>query len=112
MPGERVILTLLAQLALILAATRLLGWILARVRQSQIVGEMLAGILLGPTLLGLIAPRFYFRLFPPESTPPLPASAQIAAVFFVFLIGLELDLSLLRSRAKSTIPITFASIVL
>ncbi len=112
MSGERVILTLFAQLALILAATRLMGWVFARLRQPQIVGEMLAGMMLGPTLLGWIAPEFYFRLFPNQTMPFLAALAQLAAVFFVFLIGLDLDLSSPRARSRSTMTIALASILL
>ena len=112
MPGERAILTLLVQLALILALTRAFGWIFSRLRQPQIVGEMLAGLLLGPTLLGWIAPQLYSRLFPQESLPILAILAQIAAVFFVFLIGLELDLTPPRTRGKSSSSITLMSIAL
>src|SRR5437762_789553 len=98
MSGERVILTLLAQIALILALTRVMGWIFSRFRLGQVVGEMIGGILLGPSLLGWATPQFYARLFPQETLPVLAVLAQIGAVFYIFLIALELDLSALRKR--------------
>src|SRR5258706_1224355 len=106
MPGERLILTFLAQLALILAVTRLMGWIFSRFRQPQILGEILAGILLGPSLLGWVAPHAFGRIFPAETLPILSVLAQIGLMFFVFLMGLQLDSALVGGRSKSTIAIS------
>ncbi|HEV8293004.1 MAG TPA: cation:proton antiporter, partial [Tepidisphaeraceae bacterium] len=111
MSGERVILTLFAQVALILALTRISGWIFSRFRQPQILGEMLAGIILGPSLLGWAAPQFYQQLFPQESLQFLAILAQIGAVFFVFLIGLQLDPALVRTGGKSAAAIALSSIL-
>src|SRR5258706_1155731 len=110
MPGERIILTLLAQLALILAVTRLMGWIFSRFRQPQILGEILAGILLGPSLLGWVAPHAFGRIFPAETLPILSVLGQIGLMFFVFLMGLQLDSALVGGRSKSTIAIRLVSI--
>ncbi len=110
MSGERVILTLLAQIALILALTRLLGWVVWRFRQPQALGEMLAGIALGPSLLGWVAPGTFRHLFPPESLAFLFILSQIGLVFFVFLMGLQLDPALLRGRGKANTAISLCSI--
>src|SRR5438132_6165067 len=110
MPGERVILTLFAQVALILAFTRLMGWILSRFHQPQMLGAMIAGIILGPSLLGWAAPQAYQHLFPQESLQLLAILSQIGLIFFVFLIGLELESTLLRGRDKSTLTISLSSI--
>src|SRR5205814_7471842 len=110
MPGERLILTLFAQIALILALTRLLGWIVSRFGQPQALGEMLAGIILGPSLLGWAAPATFRHLFPPDSLQFLALLSQIGLMFFVFLMGLQLDSALLRARGKSTIAISLCSI--
>src|SRR2546421_13033032 len=101
MPGERLILTLFAQIALILALTRLLGWIVSRFGQPQALGEMLAGILLGPSLLGWAAPQTFRHLFPPDSLQFLALLRQIRLVVFVFLFGLQSASALLRAPRKA-----------
>src|SRR5580765_1592700 len=110
MTGERLLLTLLSQLALILAVTRLMGWIFSRFRQPQVLGEILGAIVLGPSLLGWVAPRAFGRLFPPETLPILSILSQIGLMFFVFLMGLQLNPALLRGRGKATIAIGLCSV--
>src|SRR6266850_501710 len=111
MHGTGVILTLFVQVALILALSRLLGWIFSRFHQPQVMGEMIAGIVLGPSLLGWAAPEVYQRIFPGDSLQILGVLSQIGVVFFLFLIGLELDPAALKSTAKSTTAIAFAAIL-
>src|ERR1043165_9212239 len=110
MPGERAILTLLAQIVLILALTRVLGWIVSRFGQPQVLGEMLAGIILGPSLLGWAAPQTFHHLFPADSLQFLAIFSQIGLTFFVFLMGLQLDPALSRARGKSSIALSLLSI--
>src|SRR5688500_19284036 len=98
--------TLLAQVVVVLLAARLLGALFRRIHQPQVLGEMLAGILLGPSLLGWAAPHLYGRLFPQETLPFLAILAQIAAVFFIFLVGLELVTSFLISSYKQSAAIS------
>ncbi len=84
---------LLLQIAVILAVCRLLHGILRRLGQPPVIGEIIAGLLLGPSFLAWIAPSWYARLFPPDSLPALNGLSQIGLVLFMFLVGLRLDLS-------------------
>lgn len=101
---------LLAQLGIILLACRVAGAAMRRLGQPQVVGEMLAGILLGPSLLGWLAPSWSATLFPSISLGFLSALAQVGLVLFMFLVGLELDLSSLRERARAAVLTSHASI--
>ena len=83
---------LLLQTAAILAACRLLHFIAGRVGQPPVIGEIVAGLLLGPSFFGWIAPSLYMRLFPAASLPALNELSQIGLVLFMFLVGLHLDL--------------------
>ncbi len=94
------ILLLLLQICVILGVARLMGWLFKKMHQPQVVGEMVAGILLGPSLLGLAAPRISAALFPPESLGYLSALSQIGLVLFMFLVGLELEGKLLRNQGR------------
>src|SRR4051812_38768095 len=72
---------------------------------------MIAGIVLGPSLLGWLAPDLYKHLFPDDSLPLLSALAQVGVVFFLFLVGLELDPKLMHSQGRAAVTISAASIV-
>ncbi|HEY7090135.1 MAG TPA: cation:proton antiporter, partial [Tepidisphaeraceae bacterium] len=109
--GYNLILTLLLQLALILALSRFVGWVFAYFRQPQVVGEMVAGIMLGPSVLGLLAPDLAKSIFPAESVQYLSVLSQIGVIFFMFLVGLELDPKLLRNRGHTALVVSHVSIV-
>lgn len=103
---------LLMQLIVIVAATFLVGGLLRRMGQPSVIGEMLAGILLGPSLLGLVWPESQSFLFPPSSMPALRLLSQVGVVLYMFLIGIDLDLGHLRQKAHSAILVSHISIVL
>lgn len=102
----------IAQAATIIVLARLVGLGARRLGQPMVLAETLAGILLGPSLLGWAAPRVSAALFPPESMPLLATASQLGLVVFMFLIGLELDPKLLRGRAKSSLAMSAASTAL
>jgi len=91
---------LLLQVAAILAACRLLHGIAGRVGQPPVIGEIVAGLLLGPSFFGWIAPVLYARLFPAASLPALNELSQIGLVLFMFLVGLHLDLTEVRALRR------------
>ncbi len=102
----------IVQAALIIALSRIIGLVMSRLGQPMVIAEISAGILLGPSLLGLVAPGALGALFPSQSMSLLSAISQIGLVLFMFLIGLELDPKLLRGRAHSSVIISHSSIVL
>lgn len=103
--------TLIVQIAVVLVAARGVGWIFRRIHQPQVMGEMVAGILLGPSLLGWVAPGVSAALFPPDSLGFLSALSQVGLLLFMFLIGLELDPKLLRGRGHAALVTSHVSIV-
>ncbi|EGG15226.1 Na+/H+ antiporter-like protein [Cavenderia fasciculata] len=100
----------LIQCLLIIILSRILSWLFAKIQQPPVIAEIISGILLGPTAFGKI-PGFTTTLFPPASTRILNVFAQIGLLFFMFIIGLELDPSLFRSQIKQSLIISFVSIV-
>ena len=87
-----------------------MGLLLGRLGQPQVMGEVLAGILLGPTLLGAIAPEVKDYLFPPDIVPLISAAAQIGLAFYLFLVGMELDPKLIRERIGQAALISNTSV--
>ncbi|MBL8953026.1 MAG: cation:proton antiporter, partial [Myxococcaceae bacterium] len=102
---------LLLQIGVIVALSRALGWLMKPLGQPLVIAEVTAGILLGPSLLGWVAPEAMAFLFPPASLPGLKLLSQVGLVLFMFLIGLEVDWSQLKGRGKSSVVISHASIV-
>jgi K+:H+ antiporter len=101
----------LLALALILVAARLVGALFRRLGQPPVIGEVLAGILLGPSLLGRVAPAASAYLLPASVAPFLGVLAQVGVILFMFVVGLELDPAVLRRRTHATIAISHASIL-
>jgi Kef-type K+ transport system membrane component KefB len=85
---------------------RLMGAAVARFRQPRVMGEVLAGILLGPTVLGLLFPDLQRAIFPSDVIPLIGVVANLGLIFYMFLVGLELDLSQLRGRLAQTAAIS------
>jgi Kef-type K+ transport system membrane component KefB len=103
---------LLLQIVVILVAARLAGRAVKLIRQPAVIGEMAAGLALGPSLFGAIAAAASQRLFPPDSLAPLELLSQLGVVLFMFVVGLRLDLALLRGKARAAMATSYASIVL
>ena len=102
---------LLLATIVIIAVARLVGALFSRIGQPQVMGEIVAGILLGPSLFGAVAPGLQHALFSPEVLPFIDVLAQIGLVLFMFLIGLELDVRLIRGRGQAAAAVSHASIV-
>jgi Kef-type K+ transport system membrane component KefB len=105
------LLSVLIALVVIMATARITGAAFAQVSLPAVIGEVVGGILLGPSLLGRISPQLQAALLPSDVLPFLYVIAQLGVVLYMFLIGLELDLDALRSRATSTIAISAAGIL-
>lgn len=102
---------LLLQIVTVILLARLLGWVCKRIGQPSVIGEIAAGIMLGPSLLGRFAPEVSQMLFPADSLGNLQFLSQIGLILFMFVVGMELDLKVLRNRAKEAVVISHASIV-
>ena len=101
---------LILQIAVILVISRLVGLLFRVLRQPQVVGEMVAGILLGPSLLGWVAPGVSNYLFPSASLTLLNALSQVGLVLFMFLVGLSLNPSELHENGHTAVLISHVSI--
>jgi Kef-type K+ transport system membrane component KefB len=104
-------LHLLLALALVIATARSLGALCHWLQQPPVIGEMIAGILLGPSLLGQLAPNAYSYLLPQSIAPLLNAIAQFGVILYMFIVGLELNPSMLRGKGHAAVAISHASIV-
>jgi hypothetical protein len=102
---------LLLQIIVILIVSRLFAVIFVKIGQPTVIGEIVAGILLGPSLLGLLFPEVSSFLFPVESLGNLNVLSQIGLILFMFIVGMELDFNVLKNRAKETIVISQFSII-
>jgi Kef-type K+ transport system membrane component KefB len=105
------LIKLVLQIGVILLASRLTGMLFKTIGQPQVVGEMVAGILLGPSLLGWAAPAFSSMLFPAPSLHYLNALSQIGLILFMFGIGVALDPKELKEHGHAAILISHVSIV-
>jgi Kef-type K+ transport system membrane component KefB len=111
MPGPIAVHFFLA-LAVILGTCRLVGLLSQRLGQPQVVGEMIAGVLLGPSLIGRISPGLQHQLFPPgPANVVLYTSAQIGLVLYMFLIGLNFDVDLIKHRVGTAAAVSAAGIL-
>ena len=113
-----VVVHVLATLASVIGLGNLLAWGLRRIHQPAVIGEVIAGILLGPSVLGLFSPETMQRLIPDAATDPhrlvvssLNSIAQLGVVLYMFIVGLELNLRKVGQQATAAIAISHASIV-
>lgn len=101
---------LLLQIIMILAGARIFGWVFRQVGQPAVIGEVVAGIILGPSVVGAWFPGFFDFLFPVTSLHNLQFLSQIGLLLFMFVIGMELDLKMVRTKARDAIVISHVSI--
>jgi Kef-type K+ transport system membrane component KefB len=109
--GGGVLMHVLTALAAVIVLTRILGLIFRKFNQPRVMGEVVAGILLGPSFFGWLAPGAASQVFSVTVVPYLTVISQIGIVLYMFLVGVELDTSLLRQRTQASIAISHASIV-
>lgn len=103
---------LLAQIVTIILVAKLFGWICVKLKQPSVIGEMIAGIVLGPSLFGMYFPELSAFIFPKESLPNLQFLSQIGLILFMYIVGMELDLTILRKKAHDAVVISHASIII
>ena len=103
---------LLFQIITIVLVARIFGWIFRKIGQPSVIGEIIAGIALGPSLFGLYFPDMKEALFPDASLGNLQMLSQIGLILFMFVIGMELDLKVLKNKANEAVVISHASIVI
>jgi Kef-type K+ transport system membrane component KefB len=103
---------LLLQIIIIIVAARLFGKLFQRIGQPPVIGEMIAGIVLGPSVLGWLSPESMAFLFPDSSMATLRMLSQIGVVLFMFVVGMDLDTKHLREKANAAVMISHASIVI
>jgi Kef-type K+ transport system membrane component KefB len=101
----------LLALLVVLVASRLLSALFGYFNQPPVIGEVLAGLMLGPSLLGRVAPEVSDFILPASVAPALGVLAQVGVVLYLFLVGLELDATLLRRSTHATLAISHASII-
>jgi len=100
------------QMFVILALCRACGWAVRRfMHQPQVIGEMIAGVILGPSLLGSIAPGLQLFLFPPASLPVLNVVAQTGIAIYMFLVGLDFRSDDFKAHAPSAVAVSVSGIV-
>ena len=103
---------LLAQIITIIIVARFFGWMFRKIGQPTVIGEIIAGIVLGPSLLGMYFPEFSNTLFPLASLGNLQFLSQIGLILFMFVIGMEIDLKVLKNKANEALVISHASIII
>jgi len=102
---------LLIQIMTIVLVARIFGWIFRKIGQPSVIGEIIAGIALGPSLFGMYFPITFEMLFPSESLGNLQFLSQIGLILFMFVVGMELDLKVLRNKMYEAVVISHTSIL-
>jgi Kef-type K+ transport system membrane component KefB len=106
-----VLLHVLVALAAVVVVGRVLARAFRAIGQPPVIGEVIGGILLGPSLLGRVAPDLHGYILPPSVAPFLSVLAQLGVILYMFLVGLELNVEPLRRRAHAAVVTSHASIV-
>ena len=102
---------LLLQLIVIVLLARVFGALFVKFHQPAVIGEMVAGIVLGPSVIGTLFPCTFQFIFPTNSLGPLRMLSQVGVILFMFVVGMELDVKELRSKARTAVMVSHVSIV-
>lgn len=102
---------LLLQIITIIVVARIFGFLCRKIGQPSVIGEIIAGIFLGPSFIGAYFPEFSAFIFPASSLGNLSVLSQIGLVLFMFVVGMELDLKILKNQAHEAVVISHASII-
>jgi len=102
---------LLLQIITIIIVARVFGFLCRKIKQPAVIGEIIAGIFLGPSFIGAYFPDFSAFLFPAQSLGNLQFLSQIGLILFMFVVGMELDLAVLKNKAKDAVVVSHASII-
>ena len=102
---------LLIQIIVVLIAVRIFASAFRYIGQPGVIGEIVAGIVLGPSLLGSLYPEFFGFLFQPDSLTNLELISQLGLVLFMFVIGMEVDFGVLKNKINETLVISHAGIL-
>ena len=103
---------ILAQIVTIIIVSRIFAFIFRKIHQPTVIGEIIAGIALGPSLLGAIFPEFSSTLFPENSLDNLSLLSQVGLILFMFMVGMELDLKMIRNKVKDAVVVSNAGILI
>ena len=104
--AENTVVAFFIAIVIVMLFARLCGSLMPRIGQPRVMGEVIAGILLGPTLFGVLAPQLQSQIFASDIVPYIGVAANLGLIFYMFLIGLEVDLGQLRSRARMTLAVS------
>ena len=102
----------LAQIVTIIIVSRIFAFIFKKIHQPTVIGEIIAGIVLGPSLLGMLFPEFSSALFPENSLGNLSLLSQIGLILFMFMVGMELDIKVIQNKVKDAVVVSNAGILI
>ncbi len=103
---------LILQLIVIMVVARIMGYLFQRMQQPLVIGEIVAGLILGPSVLGVLFPNLFVTLFSEQSVYVLQQLSQLGLIFFMFIIGMELDTRAFQKSANKAFLISAAGIVI
>lgn len=103
---------ILAQIITIIIVSRIFAYFFRKIHQPTVIGEIIAGIALGPSLLGALFPEFSLALFPEHSLGNLNLLSQVGLILFMFMVGMELDVKVIQTKVKDAVVVSNAGILI